>query len=166
METNKFMMESSAFKYGADIPEDYTCHGKNVSPPLKWSHAPAHAEEFVLICEDPDAPREEPYVHWIAYHIPVTMTELPEGAGDPVNRELQQGKNSEGKLGYTGPCPPANTGKHRYYFRLIALDSSIVLGDSATYEELVYAMLGRIIGEAECMGKHEFHSTAGERKGA
>src|SRR5437016_766070 len=124
MEINQFKLESPAFKNSAEIPEDYTCHGKNISPPLKWSHVPEHAKELALICEDPDAPEKAPFIHWVAYHIPANFTELKEGVGH-ADKEFAQGKNSAGEITYMGPKPPENTGVHRYYFRLFAVDDTL-----------------------------------------
>ena len=156
MDQNHFKLESAAFKDQSRIPEDFTAHGKNISPPLSWSNVPHHAKELALICEDPDAPNP-PYIHWLAYHILAILPELKENAGQLNEAEFAQGKNSAGENAYTGPKPPPHTGSHRYYFRLFALDEIIDIRQGASVDELMEAMRGHIIGEADVMGKHESH---------
>jgi len=157
METNQFKIESPVFQNSAEIPEDYTCHGKNISPPLRWEHTPRDAKELVLICEDPDAQQLSPFVHWVAYNIPAAKTRLEEGATDEMGKEFTLGKNSAGVEGYQGPNPPKNTGAHRYYFKLFAVDNFIDLKPGATADEVMEAMRGHIVGAAEVMGKHRYH---------
>jgi len=157
MEANQFNIESPAFKNTADIPEDYTCHGRNISPPLRWNHVPKHAQELALICEDPDVPQNPPFIHWVVYHIPSKQTEFKENVAEKLNKDLAHGKNSAGNETYTGPNPPEDTGIHRYYFRLFSLDSSLDLKAGATADELMEAMRGHIIGETGVMGKHQYH---------
>ena len=70
---------SPAFSNGQRIPQKYTGEGADVSPPLSWTAVPPQAKELVLICDDPDAPTAEPWVHWVVYKIPATATGLPEG---------------------------------------------------------------------------------------
>ena len=152
-----FSLESSAFKNRADIPEQYTGHGKDISPPLKWNAVPPHTQEFALICEDPDAPNNPPYIHWVVYHIPAQQTGFDENASKTQKKNVMQGKNSRGEEGYTGPNPPEDSGVHRYYFRLFALDAPLQLGVGATVSELMEAMRDHVLGEAEVMGRHEFH---------
>ncbi|WP_080627426.1 YbhB/YbcL family Raf kinase inhibitor-like protein, partial [Mycobacterium canetti] len=101
-------ISSPAFADGAPIPEQYTCKGANIAPPLTWS-APFGG---ALVVDDPDAPRE-PYVHWIVIGI-------APGAGSTADGETPDGgislPNSSGQPAYTGPCPPAGTGTHHYRF--------------------------------------------------
>ena len=35
-------------------------------------------KSLAIICDDPDAPRELPWVHWIIYNISAGITSLPE----------------------------------------------------------------------------------------
>ncbi len=63
-------IESPAFKEGGVIPKKHTGEGADVSPALAWSGAPAGVKEFALICDDPDAPTPQPWVHWVVYNIP------------------------------------------------------------------------------------------------
>jgi Raf kinase inhibitor-like YbhB/YbcL family protein len=121
---------SIAFAPDRPIPSLYACEGKDVSPPLAWSDAPAGTKSFALIVDDPDAPDpgapQMTWVHWVLYDLPATASALPEaiqpGALPPGARE---GLNDWGRTGYGGPCPPI--GRHRYYHKLYALDT--VLSD-------------------------------------
>ena len=150
-------LESTAFQNRATIPEHYTCYGKNVSPPLQWSDIPPDAQELALICLDPDAPQERPFVHWVAYHIPTDVKALDEDAGHSAHRRFVQGENSAGETHYMGPKPPAHTGNHRYYFKLFALNAPVHVRGGATADELQVAMQGHVIAEAETMGRHAYH---------
>ena len=113
---------SSAFADGAAIPRRFTCDGENLSPPLKWSGAPAGTRSFVLLCDDPDAPAGT-WHHWAAYDIPPIMSELSE---DVSNAAIKEAVNDFRKNGYGGPCPPHGHGPHHYHFRLLALSTDRV----------------------------------------
>ena len=144
-------LSSSAFKSGAAIPKRHTGEGPDVSPPLAWTGVPQGAAELALICDDPDAPRPKPWVHWVLYGLPPTTTELKEdhqGAG-------VEGSTDFGKTGYGGPMPPKGHGVHRYYFRLYALDKPLKSAPGWTKERLLAEMEGHILAEAELMGTYE-----------
>ncbi len=147
-------LSSPAFDEGAMIPVKYTCDGVDVSPPLKWSDAPAGVKSFALICDDPDAPMGT-WVHWVAYNIPPNVNELAEGvpAVDTLSDGTRQGINDFRKKGYGGPCPPGGT--HRYYFKLYALDATIPVEAGMTKAKLLKAMQGHILSEAQLMGKYK-----------
>ena len=152
---------SSAFKHGDPIPKKYTGEGVDVSPPLTWKNVPAKAKELVLICDDPDAPTEEPWVHWVIYKIPAGETGLPEG----VPRDLRlkhptgamQGRNSWPKdnVGYRGPMPPPGHGTHHYYFRLYALDGHLTIEPGVTKKQLLEEIRDHILAEGVLMGTYE-----------
>ncbi|HEX3051710.1 MAG TPA: YbhB/YbcL family Raf kinase inhibitor-like protein [Aggregatilineaceae bacterium] len=151
-----FVLHSSDFPPGALIPIRFTCSGSDISPALLWSDPPPETDSLALICEDPDAPRGL-WVHWVIYNIPKDtrglleaipkVLELPDGT--------RQGVNDFGRTGYAGPCPPPGHGKHRYFFRLYALDVSLMLLPDATRADLLQAMEGYILAEAELMGLYE-----------
>jgi len=145
---------SSAFQEGGMIPADYTCDGKDISPPLSWSGVPEQAVTLALICDDPDAPLGT-WVHWVLYNLPASVRELP--AGVPPDERLAngalQGRNDFRRLGYGGPCPPGGT--HRYYFKLCALDKALDLKPGATKKELLKAMEGHILAEGQLMGRYK-----------
>lgn len=149
-----FTLTTTAFQPGGDIPRKYTCQGADVSPALAWTDAPAGAQSFVLIVDDPDAPVGT-WVHWVAYDLPATARDLPEGV--PRTPELpgggRQGVNDFGNLGYGGPCPPAGN-VHRYFFKLYALKAKLSLQTGATKKDVVQAMQGQVLGEVQLVGKY------------
>jgi hypothetical protein len=148
-------LTSSAFAEGQSIPIVYTCDGEDQSPPLAWSNLPTNTESLVLICDDPDAPMGT-WVHWLVYNIPPDIKGL--SAGIP-NAEIlhigaQQGKNDFRRIGYGGPCPPRGN-RHRYHFKLYALDSKLDLQGGVTKSVLEDAMNGHILAEGRLMGTYQ-----------
>jgi Raf kinase inhibitor-like YbhB/YbcL family protein len=156
---------SDAFGPGQPIPRKYTEDGQDISPPLKWSNVPARAKELALIMDDPDAPRPEPFVHWVIYKIPAAATGLPEGI--PAELKLKappgalQGKNSFKKIGYGGPAPPPGHGTHHYHFRVYALDQSLNLQGGLDKKALLAAMSGHVIDHEELVGTYERPASGG-----
>jgi Raf kinase inhibitor-like YbhB/YbcL family protein len=154
-------LTSSAFPSGSSIPVDYTGDGRDVSPPLMWDHVPQGTQELALLCDDPDAPSSEPWVHWLVYKIPATSMALPEGIGSRSGKSsdgLRQGHNSwqSGKAtGYRGPAPPRGHGVHHYHFHLYALDKPLPLQAGATKAELLKAMQGHVLAEAELVATYQ-----------
>lgn len=145
-------IESTAFKEGGAIPARFTGFGADVSPPLHWSGAPAGTRSFALICDDPDAPVGT-WVHWVVYGLPASARELREGVGAYASLPggAGQGINDFRRIGYGGPLPPPGK-PHRYFFKLYALDAVLALGPGATKPELLRAMQGHILAEAQTMG--------------
>lgn len=149
---------STAFAAGGEIPTTYTCEGKDISPPIAWSGAPAGTRSFALIIDDPDAPDPSApkmtWVHWVLYNIAPSANGLPEavrsGAAPAGARE---GLNDWSRAGYGGPCPPI--GRHRYYHKLYALD--VVLPDLAKPSKaaLEKAMQGHILAQATLIGTYQ-----------
>jgi len=153
---------STAFAEGAKIPKKYTGEGEDVSPPLAWSGVPEGTKELALICDDPDAPTAEPWVHWVIYHISASATGLPEGVPSTPRLEnpagALQGKNSwpSGQaIGYRGPMPPPGHGPHRYFFRLYALNAPVAAEPGDTKKLLLEQMSGHVLGEGQLMGTYE-----------
>ena len=150
---------SPAFANNQPIPRKYTGEGEDVSVPLRWSGAPRETREFALICDDPDAPQLEPWVHWLMYKMPGGTTELPEAV--PPERTLQappgamQGINSFKKIGYGGPMPPKGHGVHHYHFKLYALNTSLTVQPGIDKKALLAAMKGAVIAEGEIVGTYE-----------
>jgi Raf kinase inhibitor-like YbhB/YbcL family protein len=144
-------VRSSAFGPGALIPVEYTGEGKNVSPPLEWSGVPASARELALICDDPDAPSEEPWVHWVAYKIPASTTSLPEGA----RSGFVAGRNDFGQPGYGGPMPPRGHGVHHYHFKLYALDHPLDAAPGLGKSAVLEAIRGHVVADGELIGTYE-----------
>ena len=146
-----FTLSSPAFAQGATIPTRYTCDGADQSPPLKWTDAPAGAQSFALIMDDPDAPVGT-WVHWLIFNIPASVTDLPAAVAttSTLADSFIQGTNSWHRVGYGGPCPPG--GQHRYFFKLYALDTMLSLRSSAAKADLLRAMEGHILAQSELMG--------------
>jgi Raf kinase inhibitor-like YbhB/YbcL family protein len=147
-------IKSSSFNHEAMIPAKYTCDGRNISPPLSWSGAPEKTQSFALICDDPDAPVGL-WIHWVIFDIPATVNSLPEKTSrqEEITGLGKNGKNTSGHYGYDGPCPPGGT--HRYYFKLYALDTMLDKKAGLTKDDLLAAMKGHILGEAQLMGKYK-----------
>ena len=147
---------SPAFGSGGPMPARFTPEGQNASPPLVWWGVPAAARELALICEDPDAPRPDPFVHWTVYRISAAAHELPEALaeGDGPGGAVQ-GKNSCRREGYVGPEPPRGRGVHHYHFQLFALDAPLELGLHADRDALVAAMRGHVLAVGELVGTYE-----------
>ncbi|GJQ21403.1 MAG: hypothetical protein HBSIN02_17580 [Bacteroidia bacterium] len=146
-------LTSKAFQNGGKIPTVYTCDGKHVSPPLAWTDPPRDVKTYVLLCDDPDAPRRV-WVHWVVFNIPASETELSENQLKTriLPNGASQGVNTSRELGYEGPCPPSGT--HRYYFRLYALDAELPLQPGCTKEDVLKAMEGHVLEEAQLMGTY------------
>jgi hypothetical protein len=150
-----FTLNSSAFRNGGVIPATFTCDGEDVSPPLDWLHPPDRTTSFALILIDPDAPNGT-FTHWVLWDIPAPTRGLERGyAAGTAGRNDFQG------AGYGGPCPPANHGDHRYFFRLYALDiGSLGLAAGTRRDEVEEAMRGHILGQAELMGRYKRGATS------
>lgn len=158
----KIPLQSEAFSHGTAIPKQYTGEGKDISPPLRWSDVPEGVQEFALICDDPDAPTTQPWVHWVIYAIPKDVRSLPEGV--PADAELKtpassrQGRNSwtSGRtVGYRGPMPPPGHGVHHYHFKLYALDEKLDLEPGADKNTLLRRMAGHVLAEGELTGTYQ-----------
>ncbi len=148
-----FELVCSAFKDGELIPKKHTCEGEDLSPPLRWNHAPEGTRSFALIADDPDAPGST-WVHWVLFNIPIDVRGLAEGlpAQDILPNDAQQGLNDFKRVGYGGPCPPPGK-PHRYYFTSYALDCELALKSRATKAQVVDAMQGHVLAEASLMGR-------------
>ncbi|MCM2278285.1 MAG: YbhB/YbcL family Raf kinase inhibitor-like protein [Oligoflexia bacterium] len=151
-------LKSTAFQASGEIPRDFSGEGEERTPPLQWSHVPEGTQEFALLCEDPDAPGRDPWVHWVLYGISANTSFLPEGLPDKSSIDVPvraiQGRNSNDLIGYQGPMPPRGHGWHRYFFHLYALDRKLNLAPGARKEELFRAIEGHVIEEAVLMGRY------------
>lgn len=147
-------LHCSAFPNGGNVPPKFTGDGENVSPELSWSGVPAGAKSFALVMDDPDAPAGT-WVHWVVYDIPVAQKSLGEGVPTlaTIDGGARQGKNSWGNLGYGGPAPPPGP-PHRYIFKLYALSAMTNLRSGVTKETLQVAMKGKVLGEAQWLGRY------------
>lgn len=145
-------ISSSAFSNGQPIPAQYTCQGKNISPPLAWTGAPGNAASLALIVDDPDAPAGV-WTHWIVFNLPPDATGLPEDAASFVAASAKEGVNNFKHASYNGPCPPAGKA-HRYFFKIYALDTKIDLPSGATRKDVEAAMATHVLAEGQLMGTY------------
>ncbi|HEX9633037.1 MAG TPA: YbhB/YbcL family Raf kinase inhibitor-like protein [Gemmatimonadales bacterium] len=151
-------LSSSAFEPNGPIPRDYTCDGKDLSPPLAWHGVPEGAGSLVLVVDDPDAPDPKAptmtWVHWVLYDIPPSATALSAGvATRDLPRGTREGVNDWKRTGYGGPCPPR--GRHRYFHKLYALDTRLGDRGPLTKARLEAAMAGHVLAQAELIGTYQ-----------
>jgi Raf kinase inhibitor-like YbhB/YbcL family protein len=151
-------LTSTAFSHEGEIPRRYTCDGDDVSPPLSWSGIPTGARSLALVVDDPDAPDpaapKMTWVHWVLYNLPPETTGLPEAATDSALSDgTQQGRNDWKRSAYGGPCPPI--GRHRYLFKLYALDCRLAELSQADKAGLERAMQGHILAQATLIGTYQ-----------
>lgn len=142
-------IKSEAFEDGGFIPSKYTCDGENVIPPLLFSDIPGKAKSLVLIMDDPDSPTGT-WNHWTVWNIDPKIVGIPEGM---VPEGVMEGKTTFGDIGYGGPCP--GNGRHRYFFKLYALNTELKLLAGSPKETLIESMMGNIIAEAEMFAFYE-----------
>jgi len=146
------LLSSDAFADGQAIPDKYTCHGQDISPPLHWSGAPAGTKSIALTCEDPDAPMGT-FTHWVIFNVPATTSGFSESVAKTATLPdgSRQGKNSFGNIGYNGPCPPGGKA-HHYIFKVYALDATVTLDSGAGKDALLNAITGHILAQAQLTG--------------
>ncbi len=145
---------STAFADKGEIPSVHTCEGRDIAPALQFSGVPAGARSLALIVDDPDAPDpaapKMTWVHWVVYDIAPGAAGLPDGGALPAG--ARDGLNDWKRIGYGGPCPPV--GRHRYFFKLYALDSSLSFAHPPTKQQLEQAMKGHVLAHAELVGTY------------
>ena len=148
-------LTSTAFAAMGEVPRIHTCEGTDRPPPLAWEDAPPGSQSFALVVDDPDAPDpaapQTTWVHWVLYNIPPTAYALPDGETLPGG--TREGLNDWGRRGYGGPCPPV--GRHRYFFKLYALDTTLPDLGPATKAALEKAMEGHLLAQAELVGTYQ-----------
>lgn len=150
-------LSSPDFQPEGNIPEIFTCDGQDISPQLTWEGVPTGTVSLALIVDDPDAPDpaapKTPWVHWVLFNIPPGSSALVEGVAlEDLPTGTKEGRNDWKRTGYGGPCPPI--GRHRYFFKLYALDtalSNLNRPDKATLEK---AMKGHVLEEAVLIGTY------------
>lgn len=153
-------LTSPRFQDGQTIPIAFTCEGEDKAPPLHWEEVPHGTRSLALIVEDPDAPDpkhpQRTWCHWVLYNIPPGTRDLPEGASpETLPPGVREGLNDWGRPGYGGPCPPI--GRHRYIYRLFALDTMLPDLGSPTRSQLLAAIEGHVIDETQLIGTYEKH---------
>jgi Raf kinase inhibitor-like YbhB/YbcL family protein len=151
-------LHSESFAAGGVIPRRHTCEGEDASPPLAWSDVPDGAQALVLIVDDPDAPDPAAprtvWSHWVLYNVPPSTAGLPEGVGAAaLPRGTRVGTNDFRRVAWGGPCPPI--GRHRYFFKLYALDIELPDLGAATKAAVEKAMRGHVLAEAQLMGTYQ-----------
>jgi Raf kinase inhibitor-like YbhB/YbcL family protein len=150
---------SSAFNHNEPIPKKHSGDGEDVSPALSWSDLPEGTKELALIMDDPDAPRPEPWVHWVIYKLPGGLDGLPEAVAETKTlarpEGAMNGKNTWGTLGYRGPAPPPGHGVHHYHFKLYALDAELDAQPGLNKTQLLSKMEGHVLAEGELIGTYE-----------
>ena len=152
------VITSTAFTHEGPIPRQYTCEGADISPALSWSGVPAGARSLALIVDDPDAPDPKApkltWVHWVLYNMPATTSGLKEDEKkNGVPPGALPGLNDWKRTGYGGPCPPI--GRHRYFHKLYALDTLLADLKKPTKLQLLEAMKGHVLAEAQLMGTYQ-----------
>lgn len=147
---------SPAFDDGQRIPERYSRNGGNVSPPLQWHDAPRNTRSFVVIVEDPDAPKGT-FRHWAVYNVPPSYQGLGEDSGaHSSGTALEMAVNDFGNRAYDGPQPPHGHGVHHYHFRVLALDvPELRLPALASVKDVMDAAQPHVIGEAQTVGTYQ-----------
>ena len=144
-------LTSQSIRDGATIPMEFVftgCGGKNTSPQLSWSGAPAGTKSFAITCFDPDAPTGCGYWHWLAFDIPAKVTSVEAGAGtDGSPADGKSGRTDYGFSSYGGPCPPKGDPAHRYIFTVYALDVDSIsgAGDGTSGATLTFMMRGHVL---------------------
>ena len=151
------VIKSTAFAPNGAIPIKFTCEDDDLSPALEWSGVPQGTKSLALIVDDPDAPDPKApkmvYVHWVLYNIPPSATGLAEGMkADRLPKGTREARNDWNNLGYGGPCPPI--GRHRYFFKLYALDTTLTLSQPSK-ADLEKAIKGHVVDSGELMGTYQ-----------
>jgi len=151
MEGEMLKLTSSAFANNGEMANRYAykmgnqCNGENYSPALRWEDAPEGTRSFTLTMIDPDGGN---WVHWLLVNLPPDLTSLEESIGGPEVGIA--GRNSFGKDGYGGPCPPSGT--HHYVFTLYALDITLEAKQGVTLKEVKSQMEGHILAQSDWIG--------------
>jgi len=158
-------LTSPSFAEGEAIPHKFSAYGQDISPELRWEKGPEGTKSYALLIEDPDAPMEKPFVHWVLFNVPADVTSLGEAVPGSAALEkpdgAMQGSNGKGSTGYFGPKPPDEK-PHRYHFQLFALDKMLDLGPDADREALLEAIDGHILAQDVLMGTFEKPEDAGQ----
>lgn len=156
--TGMIDVSSPSIMANRPIALKYSAYGEDQSPALRWSGLPAGATHLALLMEDPDAAAGHPFVHWVAWNIPAGLGSLPEGLpkemqlADP--KGMRQGRTTRGSVGYYGPRPPIGDRPHHYHFQLFALSGPLDLQIGTTREQLLTAMVGKVVARGELVGTY------------
>lgn len=158
-EPKNIQVLSEAFADYGNIPIEYSCDGDSAFPTIRWSNLPSDCASLVLIVEDPDAPKPEPFVHGIVFNIPADLKALPSSAfrvGVLVesyrDNGLRLGKNSRGEAAYMPPTPPPGHGPHHYHFQVIALNQMLEFSMPPSLDQVKDQITGRVLASGEVTG--------------
>lgn len=139
---------SNYVQNGEDLPIQYTCDGKGITPELTWSNFPDSTKSFALVCDDPDAVGGKTFIHWIIVNIPITIQSIAEGA---ITLSIGQSIiNDGGKNEYIPPCPP--NGSHRYIFKIFALNIEKL--DNVSKDNFYDKIKPFVVDQAELLTKY------------
>lgn len=141
----------------AQVFNSFGCHGDNISPDLKWAHAPKNTKAFAVTVYDPDAPTGAGWWHWLVFNIPSHVHELKLGAGSgkaQLPHGAIQGKTDFGTSSYGGPCPPVGDKPHRYIFTVYALKGTLPLDSSASGSMIGFYIHNMKIAEGRLQARY------------
>lgn len=149
---------SAAFGVNEPIPRKHSEYADGVSPALRWESVPG-AASYAIVMEDPDSDPIKPFVHWVAWNIPSTVTSLPEGLQEQLRlvepEGVLQGRNSSGTHGYFGPKPPVGDAAHHYHFQVLALDAMLDIPATSDRDAFLAAASGHVLAKGELIGLYQ-----------
>lgn len=150
-------VSSPAFRNDGAMDQKYSEYADGVSPALSWKPVPG-AKSYAIVAEDPDAKPVTPFVHWLAWNIPASVTSLPEGVQEQPRltdpEGVLQGRNTRGSVGYYGPKPPVGEAPHHYHFQVYALDTMLDVPFGSDRDALLKAMQGHVLAKGEIVGRY------------
>ena len=155
-------LTSAAFADGAPVPVEHAAKragGRETSPPLSWSAAPAGTAGLLLVMEDVDVPMRQPFVH-LAAVIDPALTQLPAGAlgKDTAHGGVRLLRSTLSSV-YIGPAPIKGHGPHRYVFQLFALPAPGAPDEAAAARAapraLLAAVRGPVLARSRLTGTYE-----------
>ncbi len=160
-----FQLTSPDIKTGtllnnAQVFNGLGCTGGNISPQLNWSGAPENTKSFAVTVYDPDAPTGSGWWHWVIFNIPANAVGLARNAGNPTSHlapeSSVQSRTDFGTAGFGGACPPKGHGKHRYQFKVHALDiERLDIGPDSSGALAGYYLNAHQLGVAEIEAIYE-----------
>ena len=146
------LMQTDAFPDGGIVPAKYTGRG-GVQPAFKFTGAPEGTVSYAMIFHDIDVALMNgtgDVLHWMAWNIPAAAGGIPEGK---LPEGSVQGNNITNQPGYMGPGAPAGPRYHHYVFELYALNASLDLPATASRDDLLKAMAGKIVAKSAYVGR-------------
>lgn len=133
----------------------FGCTGKNISPQLSWSGAPAETKSYAIMAYDPDAPTGSGWWHWVAFNIPKDTNSVAENFGASDHEGIIQSRTDFGTYGFGGACPPVGDKAHRYKFTVYALKTDkLPLDKDASAAMVGYMVRANAIDSATITAKY------------